>query len=89
MSLKTIGARFLLCGEGQLEKLSTVRAGCLPESRWNRNETVQFILSIVYTEGSIKEADKAADRKLARKSMAAEEKWLTANLELKNLKHTI
>lgn len=45
---------------------------------------------MVYTEGFIKEADKATDRKLARKSMAAEEeKWLTANLEPQNLKHTM
>lgn len=82
-------ARFLLCGEGRLEKLTTLRPGCLPESGWNRNETVWFILSMVYTEGFIKEADKATDRKLARKSMAAEEKWLTAHLEPQNFKHTM
>lgn len=65
-------ARFLLCGKGQLEKLTILRPGCLPESGWNRNEAVSFIWSTVYTEGFIKEADKATGRKLARKSMAAE-----------------
>lgn len=41
---------------------------------------------MVYTEGFLKAADKATDRKLARRSMATEEKWLT---ETQNHKHTI
>lgn len=51
-------ARFLLCGEGQLENLSTARPGCLPESGWNRNETVWSILGMVYTGDSSKQLTK-------------------------------
>lgn len=84
-------ARFLLCGKRQLEKLTTLRPGYLPESGWNRNETVQFIQNMVYTRiWFIKEADKAMGRNLARKSMAAkEERWLTTNLKPQKLKGTV
>lgn len=44
---------------------------------------------MAYTRGFMKEADKARDRKLARKNMEAEEEWLTANLEPQTFKDTV